>query len=315
LPRVKPEPYNPGMEKRTLGRTGLIVSVIGLGTAPAAFLKTESERFALLLNQLLDAGVNLIDTAAGYPDSEKTLGRLIVHRRNEFVLVSKCGQKNAEIDAPAWSDSLITQTVDRALKHLGTPQIDVMLLHSCDLSTLQKGEAIGALAKAKQAGKIKHLGYSGDNEAAAYAAGLADVEVIETSVNIVDQINIDLVLPVAVKNKVGVIAKRPIANAAWKDLKDQPGMYQSYAKTYTDRLAKLDLKPADFGFGDWLEPALRFTLAQPGVTTAIIGTTNPTNAMKNLEIAAKGPLDATAVAKIREAFKQADPQGQWSGQQ
>jgi len=303
------------MEKRTLGRTGLTVSVIGLGTAPAAFLKTESDRFSLLLNQLLDAGVNLIDTAAGYPDSEKTLGRLVAHRRDEFVLVSKCGQKNAEIDAPAWSASLITQTVDRTLKHLGTPQIDVMLLHSCNLAMLQKGEAIGALAKARQAGKIKHVGYSGDNEAAAYAAGLPEVEVIETSVNIVDQINIDTVLPVAITNKVGVIAKRPIANAAWKDLKDQPGMYQSYAKTYTDRLAKLDLKPVDLGFTDWLEPALRFTLAQPGVTTAIIGTTNPTNAMKNLEIAARGPLNAAAVAKVREAFKNADPQGQWSGQQ
>ncbi len=303
------------MQKRPLGKTGLNVSIIGLGTAPAAFLKTDADQFSRLLNQLLDAGVNLIDTAAGYPDSEKTLGKLIAHRRNEFVLVSKCGNKVAEIDAPAWSAEMVTQTVDRALQHLGTPQIDVMLLHSCDLATLQKGEAIGALVKAKKAGKIKHVGYSGDNDAAAYAAGLLEVEVLETSVNIVDQINIDVALPVAVKKNVGVIVKRPIANAAWKDLNDQPGMYQSYAKTYTERLAKLGLKPADLGFKDWLEPALRFTLAQPGVTTAIIGTTNPANAMANLAIADKGPLDTAAVKKIRDAFKAADPTGQWMGQQ
>jgi len=302
------------MEKRTLGKTGLSVSVLGLGTAPAAFLKTDAQRFESILNQLLDAGVNLIDTAACYPDSEKTLGQLISHRRKEFVLVSKCGNKVAGIDAPAWSEALITQTVDRALSSLGPDAIDVMLLHSCDLATLQNGEALGALLKAKKAGKIKHVGYSGDNEAAAHAVTIPEVEVLETSINIVDQINIERALPGALKNNVGVIVKRPIANAAWKDIGQQPGMYKSYAKTYTERLAQFNLKPQDVGFTDWPELALRFTLSQPGVTTAIIGTTNPTNAEANLQYADKGPLDPAVFQQIRDAFKTADPNGQWTGQ-
>jgi aryl-alcohol dehydrogenase-like predicted oxidoreductase len=122
-----------------------------------------------------------------------------------------------------------------------------------------------------------------------------------------------------VKHDVGVLAKRPVANAAWKDIEQQPGMYKSYAKTYTERLAKMRLDPAALGFRGtaeraWPELALRFTLSQGGVHCAIIGTTNPDNARANLEAAAKGPLPAEVVRKVREAFRAADPKGQWEGQ-
>ena len=125
-----------------------------------------------------------------------------------------------------------------------------MLLHSCDLSKLQSGGVIEPLVKAREAGKIRFVGYSGDNEAAAYAAGLADIAVIETSVNIVDQVNIDKVLPICVKKNMGVLAKRPIANAAWKDISEQQGLYRTYARVYTDRLGQMNLnRRRTWGFG------------------------------------------------------------------
>src|SRR5207237_317456 len=106
-------------------------------------------------------------------------------------------------------------------------------------------------------------GYSGDNEAAAHAAAMPDVAVVETSVSIADQANLDTVLPVARKNGLGVLAKRPIANAAWKDPASQPGLYGTYAQPYSDRLAKMGLDPAALGFAGpaeraWPEVALRF---------------------------------------------------------
>ncbi|CAN5464061.1 aldo/keto reductase [soil metagenome] len=302
------------MQKRPLGNTGMNVSVLGLGTANAAYLGTEQERFGQVLNLLLDAGLNFIDTAASYPGSEEALGKLIGHRRAEYFLVSKCGSKVAGAEGSPWSESLITQTVDRALAEFGTDHLDGMLLHSCDLKTLQKGEAIGALVKAKAAGKIRHIGYSGDNDAAAFAVTMPEVEILETSISVVDQANIRLALPGALKHNVGVIAKRPIGNAAWRPIDHLPGMYKSYAKTYNDRFAAMDLKPQDVGLTDWAELALRFTLSQPGVATAIIGTTNPDNARKNAEFVAKGPLDPAAVAKIQDAFKKADADGKWAGQ-
>ena len=196
-----------------------------------------------------------------------------------------------------------------------------MLLHSCDLETLEKGDALGSLIEARQAGKIRFVGYSGDNEAAVHAAGLPDVAVIETSVNICDQANINGVLPLAAHNGIGVLAKRPVANAAWRDPAEHRGIYVNYTKTYTARLAAMGIVPGDLGFDGpleavWPEIALRFTLAQPGVTTAIVGTTNEGHVRRNLEIAAMGPLPKDAEDKLREVFRRAEREAgeAWPGQ-
>jgi aryl-alcohol dehydrogenase-like predicted oxidoreductase len=305
----------------------------GYGTAPAAFLDTDAKRIASVIESMLDAGMNVIDTAAMYPGSEQFIGQHLSHRRKDFVLISKCGTKVDEIKAEPWSRELIAKSVDRALRLMKTDAIDVMLLHSCDLATLQNGDALDELVKARKAGKLRHVGYSGDNEAGAYAAALSDVAVIETSINIADQVNIDKVLPLAEKHDVGIIAKRPIANAAWKDLSAQPGMYRNYAKDYTERLKKMNLSatdrasssstpgqsagaapaPAESPQDLWPELALRFTLSFPQVSTAIIGTTNPTNAISNVAYAAKGALPRETIGKIRAAFRRADPDGEWIG--
>lgn len=305
------------MQKNPFGSTGFSITPLGFGGAPVGYLKTEQDRVTRILNLMLDAGVNLIDTAASYPGSEKAIATAVGHRRKEFVLVSKCGGKLPDVSGTPWSAQLITATIERALRNLQTDHLDVMLLHSCDEQVLRQGDAIAALVAARDAGKIRFAGYSGDNAAAAYAAGLADIAVIETSINIVDQANIDLVLPIAAQNQKGVLAKRPIANAAWKDLEDQRGLYKSYVKTYHDRLTKMPLKPAKLGFSGptgWSELALRFTLSQPGVDCAIIGTTNPDNAYTNIAAAEKGPLPPEVVDQIRAAFRKADPSGAWAGQ-
>jgi len=302
------------MEKRRLGKTGFDVSVLGFGCAPASFLKYDPASAGKLIEGLLDTGINLVDTATSYPGSEEFIGNFLSHRRDDFVLVSKVGNRTPGCDAAAWSPALITFAVDRALKLMKTDHIDVMLLHSCDLATLQADDALEALVSARDAGKIKFAGYSGDNEAAAFAARLPDVAVIETSINIVDQVNIDMVLPVAQKHDVGVIAKRPIFNAAWKDLATQKGLYKTYAAEYTKRLSALGVAPIDVGFDDWPELALRFTLSQPGLTTAIVGTTNPINASANATAAGKGALDDETISYLREAFRRANADGQWVGQ-
>jgi len=305
--------------KRTLGRTGFEVSTLGFGAAPIGLLETEQQRVAGILNTLLDEGVNLIDTAASYAGSEEAIGKAVAHRRDEYVLVSKCGQEFDDLPGAKWSEQLILATVDRALKRLQTDCLDVMLLHSCSLATFERGEAIGALAKAREAGKIRFAGYSGDNEAVAVAAAHPEVAVVETSINITDQANIAGLLPVARQNNVGVIAKRPIANAAWKELSEQPGFYSDYAKTYHERFKAMGLSLEDLGVDDgedWASVALRFTLSQPGVHTAIIGTTNPDNARRNLEVSERGPLSDDALQKIAEAFARAEKESgeNWEAQ-
>ena len=309
------------MEMRDFGKTGLKVSALGFGGAPVGYLETDRRQVAEILNTLLDRGVNLIDTAASYRGSEEAIGEAIGHRRDDYVLVSKCGQAFDDIEGAAWSALAIEQTVERALRRLKTDHIDVMLLHSCDLEILKAGEALGALVKAREAGKVRFVGYSGDNEAAVHAAGLDEVAVIETSISLCDQANIDTVLPLARRNNIGIMAKRPIANAAWKDAAEQRGIYVNYAKTYAERLAKMAITPADLGFpgevgAAWSEIALRFTLSQPGVTTAIVGTTNTANVERNVEALSKGKLAENVVADLRQAFRQAEAAAgePWLGQ-
>ncbi|HWB54347.1 MAG TPA: aldo/keto reductase, partial [Tepidisphaeraceae bacterium] len=155
-------------------------------------------------------------------------------------------------------------------------------------------------------------------ETAAYAAALPDIYVIETSVNIVDQINIDKVLPVTIKHNVGVLAKRPIANAAWKQISQQADVFKGYIQPYSDRLAKMKLDPGELGFAGkpadvWPEIAIRFTLSVAGVSCAIIGTTNPENAKANLAAVDKGALGADVVEKIRERFSKMSVGENWPG--
>ena len=296
------------MDRRRLGRTGLQVSPLGFGGAEVGFLETDRKDVAVLLNRLLDEGVNLIDTAAGYAGSEEAIGAAVGHRRDDYVLVSKCGQAFDDIEGEAWSASCISQTVERALRRLRTDRLDVMLLHTCDLEVLQDGEALGALVAARDAGKIRFLGYSGDNETVAYAAGLDEVAVIETSINLCDQANIETVLPAAQQHEVGVLAKRPIANAAWKAASERRGLYVDYAQSYEDRLKAMAIAPEDLGFGagDWARLALRFTLSQPGVTSAIVGTTREASIAGNLAAVAEGPLPAETLEVLRGAFRRAE---------
>ena len=309
------------MQQNTLGKTELSVSALGFGAAPIGMLETGPNQIGRVLNLLLDGGVNLIDTAACYKNSEQAIGEAVGHRRDDYVLVSKCGHAG-ELDGPDFSPSVIAASIDRSLKRLKTDHLDVCLLHSCPQDVLEKGEALGALLEARDAGKVLFAGYSGDNHAAVYAANLPDIAVIETSINLCDQANLGSVVEACRAHDVGVIAKRPIANAAWKEPAAQPGMYQKYASEYHRRFQLMDVTPHSLGYHghpeiEWPEIALKFTLAHEGVHTAICGTTSQVNAESNLAAVNKNHLREEVVARLHAAFadaRAADPDGDWSGQ-
>ncbi|MEM1444987.1 MAG: aldo/keto reductase [Planctomycetota bacterium] len=319
-------PLSTPIPKNILGKTDLSVSRLGFGGAPVGFLDTPQSQITRVLDLLLERGVNFIDTAAAYKGSEEAIGHALDGRRDDVVLLTKCGMgvesdNFPDQDYTPYSPALITASIDRSLKLLKTDHLDVVLLHTCDLDTLKQGDAMAALIAARDAGKTRFVGYSGDNDAAVWACEQPDLSVLETSVNIADQHNIDAVLPVAKQHDVGVIAKRPLANACWKDLENQPGMYANYAKTYTQRFAAMGVTPGDLGYSghvevEWPEIALKFTLAQEGVHTAICGTTSTNHAEINLQAAGKNPLRDQVVARLREAFKKAEAASgeTWLGQ-
>ncbi len=290
------------MVKRKFGANGFKVSALGFGGGHIGGNEISDNDSGRLLNFALDKGINLFDTARGYGLSEERIGKYLSHRRNEIILSTKVGY-----DIPGfndWTYDIIIAGIDAALKKLQTDFIDIVHLHTCSLLTLQQGEVINALDKAKAEGKIRVAAYSGENEELQFAEQSERFGSIQTSINVTDQRDLDNLIPKAKEQGMGVIAKRPIANALWK-YKERP--VGSYAEEYWLRWQKMNL---DFD----IEPQelfIRFSAFAPGVDSAIIGTSNIDHLKTAIDSVNKGKLPDEISVKIREAFTEND--NNWVG--
>ncbi len=294
------------MEQRTLGKTGMNVTVLGYGGAEIGFRNVPEETVDRLINGALHAGLNVIDTAECYIASEEMIGKTVAHRRNEYFLFTKCGHDG---DGNHWNPKKMTDTIDRSLKRLQTDRVDLLQLHSCTEEQLRQGDVIDVVRRARVAGKTRFIGYSGDSQAALYAVESGVFDTLQISVSIADQEAIDLAVPAARSRGMGVIAKRPIANAIWMHDSKPDAYYQPY----WERLPKLDY---DFLKGDLqqaVSTALRFTLSVPGVHTAIVGTTKPGRWKENSELLGAGALEPQRFEAIRARWR-AVAQPDWIGQ-
>jgi aryl-alcohol dehydrogenase-like predicted oxidoreductase len=292
------------MERRPFGRTGLTVPILGFGAGHVGDPALDEAEVGRLLHGALDLGVTLIDTARSYGLSEERIGRHLAGRRDEFVLSTKVGYGIPGHDD--WTGPVITAGVDAALGRLRTDHVDIVHLHSCPLAVLERGEVIAALRAAVAAGKVGVAAYSGDNEPLAWAIASGAFGSVETSINLVDQRAIERALPAAVERGLGVIAKRPAANAPWR-FAERPAAAD--VALYWERWRALGLDPGPY---DWTELALRFAAYQDGVDCSIAGTSRLEHLRQNVEQVAKGPLPAETVAAIRAAFH-AQGSG-WDGQ-
>jgi aryl-alcohol dehydrogenase-like predicted oxidoreductase len=240
-----------------------------------------------------------------YLQSEALIGQAVSHRRKDFFLFTKCGSAQG---GDSFAPAKLEKDIETSLKNLRTDCVDLIQLHSCSEELLRKGDVIEAVEKAKAAGKTRFVGYSGDNAAALYAIRCGRFDTLQTSVNIADQSAIDTVLPEAMKHNIGVIVKRPIANAAWRSA-TKPDNW--YIVTYWERLQKLAfpfLKESKAA-----ETAMRFTLGQPGVHTMIVGTKTPGRWQENANLVAKGPLPAAESEAIRKRWNEVAG-ADWIGQ-
>jgi len=298
------------MEKRKLGKTDMHVSILGLGAAEIGYEKASQEIATRLLNDALDAGLNVIDTAECYLQSEALIGNAVAHRRKDYYLFTKCGHPNNPGTGDWRPDSLI-RSIERSLKRLQTDRVDLVQLHSCSEQELRKGDVITALQTARSKGYTRYIGYSGDTKAALYAIECGAFDVLQTSVNILDQEAIELTLPEASKREIGVIAKRPVGNAVWR-FTSLPE--NSYYHSYWERLRKLNYEFTHADPQTAISVALRFTLMNvPGVHTAIVGTGKPGRWRENARILEAGPLPQEQYDAIRTLWRKvADPT--WVGQ-
>ena len=297
------------MEQRQFGKTDMRVSVLGFGGAEIGFERAPVEDVKKLLSSALDAGLNVIDTAECYLASEELIGEAVSHRRGEFYLFTKCGHPQTP-GVGDWRPESLLDTITRSLTRLNTDRVDLVQLHSCSEDDLRKGDVIAALQTARERGYTRYIGYSGDGRAARYAVVSGAFDTLQTSVSIADQEALDMTIPLARDAQMGVIAKRPIANAAWKSTEPPANAYH---RPYWERLSKLDYDFLKDGLEAAVSTALRFTLGVPGVQTAIVGTKNPNRWHENAELLKAGPLPESAVNAIRARWR-ATASPDWVGQ-
>lgn len=275
-----------------LGKTGLVVSRLGLGAGPLGDESHSDDHAEELLRVALDLGVRVIDTAPSYGRSEARIGRVFSRSpslRDRAVIFTKGGY--GVPGTPDWTRANLTRGIDRALATMCLSHLDAFMLHSCP----PRDDLIEPLVEAKRAGKIRAIGYSGDGDALLWAVRSGGFDVVECSVNLVDQEALASALPGAIARGIGVIAKRTLMNAA----------FECEHPVYTPRLHAAypeDRADPSRTSVPWVELASRFTAWAPEVHCALVGTRSVAKLLEVLRYVRRGPLPAALAADARSRF-------------
>ena len=289
------------MDKRQLGKTDMRVTRLGVGLSEIG-RGTEKERASEVLNIALDGGINFLDTSACYGSSEELVGYAVSSRRDEYYLATKAGHIAGGYQGTEWTEQTISDSIERSLKRMKTDYLDLVQLHSCSVEVLERGEATEAVQKAKQEGKTRYIGYSGDNEAAMWAVESGLFDTLQTSFNLVEQKARFELFDKAKEKGMGIIIKRPIANGAW-------GAEQSpsdYAKEYFERAKQMQaLGELSEAPDNRILLALGFTLAHDAVDVAIVGTKTPKYMRSNIEMVDNNlPISEEVIAELHKRFEE-----------
>ncbi|GAC1357071.1 MAG: hypothetical protein PVSMB5_01150 [Ktedonobacteraceae bacterium] len=284
------------IEKRFPGSTDMRVSRVGFGGNK---LRTSAGvDISRLLNQVLDAGVNVIDTAECYGESEELIGRAVSHRRSDYYLFTKCGHAGG-FELPDWHPRVIEQSIERSLKRLRTDYLDLVQLHACPQEVFQQSEIIEVLQRVRKAGKVRSIGYSGDREDAHSAIKSNLFDTLQVTINIADQEAIDAIIPLARAQGMGIIVKQALARVAWRDGKSSSDPTR---RTYAKRLQTLDYDFLTRDHDEAMSTTLRFPLSIEGVDVVLMGTTNLDHFQQNMALLSAGPLPVTQFRAIRDRW-------------
>ena len=248
------------MQHRVLGGTGIQVSLLGLGTVklgrnrglkyPKPFDLPTPAAARRLLDAARALGVNLLDTAPAYGDSEARLGKLLAGQRKDWVLVTKVGE---EFDGAQSSYNFtlehIAMSVQRSLKRLRTDYLDAVLIHSNgeDERIIREFGALDCLADLKAKGLVRAIGISHKSPAGGRAALAAGADVLMATLNAANRTEADLIRKAQAQG-CGVLIKKALNSG--------------------------QVQPTD----------LPTIAAHPGVTSIVVGTLNPDHLAENAQL-------------------------------
>jgi aryl-alcohol dehydrogenase-like predicted oxidoreductase len=289
------------LPKRTLGRTGLEVTMLGYGAmelrgAPRARDISESEA-ETILDAVLDAGINYIDTSIDYGLSEERIGRYIGDRRSEYFLASKCGCLVGAPPAPrgqrsshVFTKENIVAGVEQSLARMKTDYLDVVQFHSSpSRRTLEEHGAVDALLELKRAGKVRFIGMSGTLPHLADHVAMGVFDVFQIPYSAVEREH-EAAITAAAAAGAGIVVRGGAAKGAPTEGKQAGIQWQRWQAARLDDLLA-GMSPMEF--------ILRFTFTHPEFDTTIVGTVNPDHLRDNLAALQAGPLPADQYAEAK----------------
>jgi aryl-alcohol dehydrogenase-like predicted oxidoreductase len=299
------------MKRRTLGKTGLEVSELGLGGLFVSRVGGAYEGARGAIHRALELGVNYIDTAPNYHDSEEVLGRALADVTQPFVLSTKLGGRPKPFRPQ--SKACLMESVRESLRLLGRPVIDILIIHEpdrpgeydwwSDPDTFD-GPVIELLDELKRDGIIRYTGIGGTT-----AYGMADViksgrfDVVLTAFNysLLWREAEHVVLPAAIEHGMGIVVGSPLQQGALARRYDDEIRHgarwlsaprrQQYLALYA-LLDEIDIPIAEL--------ALRFVLSNPNITTTLMGARSREEVEQNVAATEKGPLPRDILTRLDE---------------
>ena len=294
----------------TLGRTGLKVTRLGYGAyeirdVPGGRLLMDGEA-AQILNAVLDAGINYLDTAIDYGRSEELIGRHISHRRSEFYLASKCGcpvetspihNGSPGPDGHLFSKENIVNGIHQSLARLRTDYLDAVQFHGApSRALLEQEEAIQTLLDLQQQGKIRFLGSSASLPHLPDHIAMDVFDVLQIPYSALERKHEDWITKAA-EAGVGTVIRGGVARG-------EPGAGQGRVETWQpfDETSLDDLREQGESRTAFL---LRFTLSHPQLHTTIVATKNPDHLKENVQATLAGPLPADVYGEAKRRLASA----------
>ncbi|MEU5638523.1 aldo/keto reductase [Streptomyces milbemycinicus] len=312
------------MHYRELGRSELTVSEIGYGAwgiGESNWVGATEDESVRALHRAIDLGVNFIDTARGYGESERIVGQVVRERAgtgDDVLVATKVPPKNRVWPAPDGLDPAdtfpgahIRESLETSLRTSGLDHFDVLQFHVWSDEWVGRGDWLETIAELKQEGKIRLFGVSindhePDNALALVTSGAVDS--VQVIYNIFDQSPAEALLPACVEHGVGVIVRVALDEGALtgRITADSTFPEGDFRNRYfrDDRPAQVEQRVsaiiADLGItpDEMAETALRFVLSSPAVSTVIPGMRTVRNVERNTALSDGRPLTADQLATL-----------------
>jgi aryl-alcohol dehydrogenase-like predicted oxidoreductase len=247
-----------------------------------------------LLNSVLDAGINFIDTAPDYGISEQRIGQYISSRRSEFYLATKCGcactqhEDHLEI-GHIWKPDILKQNIETSLQRLQTDHVDVLQFHGGDAETLQREGLIDTLMDFRAQGMIRFLGVSSSLPHLPALIRLGAFDTFQIPYSCLAPQHHDLITEAAAAG-AGIIIRGGIAQGGPDAEIQRPALNDVWTRAKLNEILPDGMQRAEL--------ILRFTLAHPHCDTIIVGTCNPLHLAENLTAVAAGPLPSDLCEQV-----------------